>query len=55
MLCSLTVLGVPSSLISEITPPINHMYTLSKKNGYLLIEVLALPFLFSTHDKRLGH
>ncbi|MEO1700940.1 MAG: methyltransferase domain-containing protein [Pseudomonadota bacterium] len=34
---------------------INHTHTLLEDGGRVLIEVPALPFLFSVHDEMLGH
>ena len=34
---------------------LNHTYNLLEKSGHVLIEVPALPMLFSEHDKSLGH
>ncbi len=34
---------------------LNHTAELVKKGGHVLIEVPALPFLFSDHDRMLGH
>ena len=34
---------------------LDHTATLIEKGGYVLIEVPALPFLFSGHDESLGH
>ncbi len=34
---------------------LDHTYTLVKEGGYVLIEVPALPCLFSVHDETLGH
>lgn len=34
---------------------LNHTYNLLEKFGHVLIEVPALPILYSEHDKSLGH
>ena len=34
---------------------INHIYSLLKKDGYLLIQVPAYEWLFSDHDRSIGH
>ncbi len=41
--------------IKEDKKAIEKAYELLKPNGRILIEVPALPFLYSSHDKFLGH
>lgn len=41
--------------IKEDKKALNHTHQFLKEGGHVLIEVPALPFLFSVHDEMLGH